>query len=155
MISRNTDSCIVLTHLQGYLGQEFVDREFIQIQQQISFETSQKNPPWYKATQTLFSRRYLKRTLLACFIVTMSQLSGTAVLSNFQSIFYSIVGISGTTSLLVSGVFGCMGIIGTVIYLIWVAGKWRRTTTLCRSALAFKLSFTSNEFAMELPNPLI
>ncbi len=123
---------IVLTQLQGHMGQDFVDREFIQIQEQISFEVLEHNYPWYKAAAALLSKQYYKRTLLACFIVAMSQLGGTSVVSNFQSIFYSIVGISGTTSLLVSGIFGAMGVIGTVIYLIWVADKWRRTTTLCK-----------------------
>lgn len=122
---------LVLIRLQGHMGQEFVDREFVQIQEQISFEVLDRNLPWYKAASALFSAQYIKRTLLAMFIVSMSQLSGTSVISNFQNVFYGIVGVRGKTSLLVSGVFGTMGVIGTIIYLLFVADKWRRTTTLC------------------------
>ncbi|KAH8593729.1 hypothetical protein B0O99DRAFT_653230 [Bisporella sp. PMI_857] len=139
---RYEEAKAVLVRLQGHMGQEFVDREFIQIQEQISFEVYDRNLPWYKAAIALFSKQYLKRTLLACFIVAMSQLSGTSVISNFQNVFYGIVGVKGKTSLLVSGVFGTMGVIGTVIYLFFVADKWRRTTTLWVGALSMCITLS-------------
>ncbi|KAG5751492.1 hypothetical protein H9Q70_005858 [Fusarium xylarioides] len=61
--------------------------------------------------------RYLHRTLMAAFIVPQSQLSGASVIQNFQNTFYAIVGITGRQSLLVSGIYGVMGVIGTIIYL--------------------------------------
>lgn len=87
------------------------------------------------AVTHLFSRQYARRTALACFIVAMSQLSGSLVIQNYQSIFYASVGFTGQTSLLISGVYGLMGVFGQLTYLVVVADKWKRTTTMCTPAL--------------------
>ena len=68
--------------------------------------------------------------MTAAFIVAMGQLSGSSVIQNFQSIFYAAVGFTGKTALLISGVYGMMGVIGEVIYLFVVADRWPRTRTL-------------------------
>lgn len=63
----------------------------------------------------MFSRKYVRRTLTAAFIITMGQLSGSSVIRNFQNIFYAQVGFAGHTSLLISGAYGMMGILGQII----------------------------------------
>lgn len=52
------------------------------------------------------------------------------ILQNFQGVFYQTVGFTGRTALLISGVYGMMGIIGQIIYLVFVADKMPRTRTL-------------------------
>lgn len=78
----------------------------------------------------MFTKQYFRRTAIAAFLVTMGQLSGASVIQNFQTIFYETVGFTGKTSLLISGVYGMMGIIGQALYLIFVADKWPRVRTL-------------------------
>lgn len=78
----------------------------------------------------MFSRQYLRRTLTAAFILVQAQLSGALVIQNYQTIFYSQVGFTGKTALLISGVYGMMGVLVTVIYLVIVADKWPRARTL-------------------------
>ncbi|KAF5578576.1 high-affinity glucose transporter [Fusarium subglutinans] len=97
---------------------------------QIQLERDQGNLNWFTAFGLMFSRKYVRRTLTASFIVTISQLSGSSVIQNFQSVFYQTVGFTGRTSLLISGVYGMMGIIGQVVYLVFVADKMPRTRTL-------------------------
>lgn len=113
----------------------FVDRELIQIQEQINLEREQGNLSWGTALKLMFSKQYARRTLTAAFIVTMGQLSGSSVIQNFQGVFYQTVGFTGRTALLISGVYGMMGIIGQVIYLVVVADKWPRTRTLWSGSL--------------------
>lgn len=60
----------------------------------------------------------------------MGQLSGSTVIQNYQNTFYAAVGFTGRTALLISGVYGIMGVVGQVIYLVAVADKWPRTRTL-------------------------
>ncbi|KAF5663030.1 high-affinity glucose transporter [Fusarium circinatum] len=96
----------------------------------IQLERDQGILNWFTALGLMFSRKYVRRTLTASFVVTMSQLSGSSVIQNFQSVFYQTVGFTGRTSLLISGVYGMMGIIGQVIYLVFVADKMPRTRTL-------------------------
>lgn len=60
----------------------------------------------------------------------MGQLSGSTVIQNYQNTFYATVGFTGRTSLLISGIYGFMGVIGQIIYLVAVADRWPRTRTL-------------------------
>ncbi|KAF5563774.1 high-affinity glucose transporter [Fusarium phyllophilum] len=84
----------------------FVEQEFLQIRTQIQLERDQGNLDWFTALWTYVLPK------------------------NFQSVFYQTVGFTGRTSLLISGVYGMIGIIGQVIYLVFVADKMPRTRTL-------------------------
>ncbi|TKX19973.1 high-affinity glucose transporter-4 [Elsinoe australis] len=125
----------VLHKLHGKGLTDLVQQEMIQIRDQIAFENSQQSPGWIAAVGRLFSRRYLRRTMTATFIITMGQLSGSSVIQNYQNIFYATVGFTGNTSLLISGIYGFMGVIGEIIYSLFVADKWPRTTTLWSGSL--------------------
>jgi hypothetical protein len=65
----------------------------------------------------------------------MTQLSGASVIQNFQTVFYATVGFVGQQALLISGVYGLMGVIGLVFYLIFIADKWPRKATLWSGSL--------------------
>jgi MFS family permease len=129
----------VLIILHGSENSDFVEQELIQIRGQIELERSGEQPSWGYALKQLFSRRYIRRTLTAAFIIVQAQLSGAPVIQNFQSIFYAIVGYQGREALLISGVYGLMGIIGTVLYLIIVADRWPRARTLWVGSLVLSV----------------
>ncbi|VUC31216.1 unnamed protein product [Clonostachys rosea] len=120
----------VLHKLHGIENESLVSQELIQIREQLGFERSQGSASWSFALKKMFSKQYLRRTATATFIVAMGQLSGSQVIQNFQSIFYETVGFTGKTSLLISGIYGMMGIIGQIIYLTVVADRWPRVRTL-------------------------
>jgi hypothetical protein len=120
----------VLILLHGDKGEDFLAQEFIQIHDQIQLERAASGTNFMIAVKELFSRRYFRRTATACFILMMGQLSGSTVIQNYQNIFYAAVGFTGKTSLLISGVYGIMGVLGQVIYLVAVADRWPRTRTL-------------------------
>ncbi|KAF4783484.1 hypothetical protein HER10_EVM0010496 [Colletotrichum scovillei] len=133
---RYEEARTVLADLHGAAdNDDLVGRELIQIREQILLERSQGNMDWMTALRALFSRKYVRRTLTAAFIVTMGQLSGSSVIQNFQNIFYATVGFTGRTALLISGAYGMMGILGQVIYLFVVADRWPRTRTLWSGSL--------------------
>ena len=115
--------------------EDFADRELFQIRAQINMEKEQGNVAWLQAIKQMLSKQYARRTLLASFIVTMGQLSGSSVIQNFQGIFYETVGFTGNEALLISGVYGMMGIIGQIIYLTVVADRWPRKVTLWSGSL--------------------
>lgn len=137
---RHDEAKRVLASLHGTAdNEEFLDRELLQIQEQIQLEREQGNLNWVTSLQAMFSRKYVRRTLTAAFIITMGQLSGSSVIQNFQNIFYAQVGFTGRTSLLISGAYGMMGILGQVIYLLVVADKWPRTRTLWSGSLVLSV----------------
>jgi len=127
---RYEDARKVLIMLHGTEGPSFIEQELIQIRQQFELEAAAEHATWSYSLKQLFSRRMLRRTLMATFIVSQAQLSGASIIQNFQNAFYAIVGITGRQSLLVSGLYGFMGVLGTIIYLYIVADKWPRVRTL-------------------------
>ncbi|KAH6616429.1 general substrate transporter [Boeremia exigua] len=137
---RHDEAKRVLASLHGTAdNEEFLERELLQIQEQIQLEREQGNLDWITSLKAMFSRKYVRRTLTAAFIITMGQLSGSSVIQNFQNIFYAQVGFTGQTSLLISGAYGMMGILGQVIYLLVVADRWPRTRTLWSGSLVLSV----------------
>ncbi|KAI1089900.1 general substrate transporter [Rostrohypoxylon terebratum] len=90
-------------------GYDMVNQEMIQIREQINLEKMQNDSSWFSAITQLFSRQYIRRTVTASFILSMTQLSGSQVIQNFQNIFYATAGFKGQQALLISGVYGMMG----------------------------------------------
>ncbi|TPX16388.1 uncharacterized protein E0L32_004037 [Thyridium curvatum] len=117
-------------------GQDLVAQEIIQIRQQLALERSQQGGSWASALATMFSRRFARRTAMAAFILMHGQLSGAPVIQNYQNIFYAMVGFTGRTSLLISGVYGMMGVLGAVVYLLVVADRWPRVRTMWTGSAA-------------------
>lgn len=109
--------------------EDAVSRELAQIREQIQAEAEHVTS-FKLAITSLLSPRYMHRTLMACFILIMGQFSGSSVIQNYQNNFYETVGFTGKTSLLISGIYGIMGVLGQVIYLFFAADKWPRTRTL-------------------------
>ena len=121
---------------------DMLAREMVQIREQIQLEKTQAVTNWNYALKAMFSRRYIRRTLTSAFIVVQAQLSGAPAIQNYQTIFYSQVGFTGKTALLISGVYGMMGVIGTVIYLAFVADKWPRARTLWSGSFVLSVNIS-------------
>lgn len=127
---RYEEARAVLTSIHGTDHDDDVaGQELAHIRAQIHVEATQVTN-FRLAVTSLLSPRYLHRTLMACFILIMGQFSGSSVIQNYQSSFYAAVGFTGKTSLLISGIYGIMGVLGQVIYLFIAADKWPRTRTL-------------------------
>ncbi|KAK8054509.1 hypothetical protein PG994_009576 [Apiospora phragmitis] len=126
---RVEDASKVLSSFHGD-DHDLVAQELIQIREQIHLEKLQSQISWLASLCQLFSRQYLRRTATATFILVMTQLSGSSVIQNFQNIFYAAVGFAGQQALLISGVYGLMGVIGQTFYLVVVADRWPRVRTL-------------------------
>ncbi|KAH7014095.1 general substrate transporter [Microdochium trichocladiopsis] len=110
---------------------DLVEQEIVQVREQIALEREiMGGLNWFAALRLMFSRQYIRRVFTATLIISWSQLSGSAVIQNFQTIFYGIIGFTGRSALLISGIYGMMGIIGQIIYLWVVADKWPRARTL-------------------------
>lgn len=128
----------VLAKIHADEGQDFVDQELIQIREQIASERTVKEAAghrWYSSFLLLSKRQYATRVGFVCFILSLTQLGGVSVIQNYQNIFYATVGFTGDTALLISGVYGFMGLGGQLFNLLFVAGKsiviWAFSRSYC------------------------
>lgn len=127
---RVEEARVVLAKIHADEGEDFVDQEMIQIREQIAFERTLKQAggeKWYSSFLLLFKRQYATRVGFVCFILSLTQLGGVGVIQNYQNIFYATVGFTGDTALLISGVYGFMGLGGQIFNLLFVAGKFYYT----------------------------
>ena len=69
-------------------------------------------------------------------MVVTTNLSGVSVIQNYQTEFYKLVGHTGNSALLMSAIYGLMGVLGQVINITLVVEKRGRKTTICKFDLA-------------------
>ena len=130
---RHEDAYKVLSNLHAERGEEFIQRELLEIQEQLALEQARRSS---SSWAELFTLRYARRVLLACFIMNMTKLSGSGIVQNYQSLFYAGLGFKGKTILLISGFYGIMGVIGQLINIVWVSDKWPRRRTVSKYPLS-------------------
>ena len=126
---RAEDAQRVLTALHIKRGQVFVLAEAAQIHEQVQKENREAK---MVALLELFTLRYLRRAVTAIGLVCLLQLVGGSVVQSYQSILYGNLGFKGNTVLLISGCYGCMGVIGQLINMFFVSDKWPRVRTVCK-----------------------
>lgn len=117
----------VIRRLHHGQGEEYVLAEITQITAQVRMETEEAKSVYLL---DLFSRRYIRRTATAGYMMCITQLAGAGVIQSYQSLFYEGLGFSGNQILLISGCYGFMGVIGQGVNLWFIADKWPRVRTM-------------------------
>lgn len=96
-----------------------------EIREQLVLEASQRNNLRLgHALVELFSKKYIRRTAMAIAVLQVGILSGSLAIQNYQSLLYAALGYSGQTTLLISGLYGFMGVIGQLVNLAGVSDRW-------------------------------
>jgi hypothetical protein len=125
-----------LRTLYGDEDPAFVNRTEIEIREQIAFEQAlRSNTSFGHGIIELFGKKYIRRTVTAIIVLQLGILSGSLAIQNYQSLLYNALGFTGQKSLLISGFYGLMGIIGQLINLAGVSDRWPRVRTMCKHIL--------------------
>lgn len=114
--------------LHGHRGSDFIETEYSEMCQQIQLEAHANHP--MANFGKLFTRQYMRRTLLVCLMVNMQKLSGSSIIQNYQSVMYNSLGYQGQTVLLIGAIYGVMAVIGQLINVFFVADHWTRRATV-------------------------
>lgn len=122
--------------LHGHRGEDVVEAEFAEMCEQIKLEAGSGKMDNFKK---LFTRQYIRRTLLACLIVNMQKLSGSNVLQNYQSVLYTSLGYKGNTVLLIGALYGFSAVIGQIINVFFTADHWTRRKTVISGSYTLAL----------------
>ncbi|KAH7123222.1 hypothetical protein B0J13DRAFT_599022 [Dactylonectria estremocensis] len=136
MKERYDEAKTVMYSLHGHRGSEVIESEFAEMVSQIQLEANRKKSANFS---NLFTRQYLRRTLLACLTVNMMKLSGSNIIQNYQSIMYNSLGYEGKTVLLIGALYGFMAVVGQIINVFFVADHWTRRTTVITGSYALAI----------------
>ncbi|KAK1655070.1 hypothetical protein BDP81DRAFT_445736 [Colletotrichum phormii] len=101
MKERYDDAKKVMYSLHAHRGAETIEQEFAEMVSQIQLEANKKKVSNF---WNLFTRQYIRRTLLACLTVNMMKLSGSNIIQNYQSVMYNSLEYEGQTVLLKAAV---------------------------------------------------
>ena len=124
---RTDEAYTTIRRLHSRHGEDYVLGEMTQITAQVRMETEEAKNVY---VMDLFSRRYIRRTATAGYMMCITQLAGAGVIQSYQSLFYEGLGFQGNTILLISGCYGLMGVIGQGFNLWLIADKWPRVRTM-------------------------
>lgn len=83
---RHEDAFNILSKLHANRAEEFIRGEISEIREQLALETAQRSQ---SSLVELFSQRYARRVLLACFILNMTKLSGGKPQRTPPSLFHA------------------------------------------------------------------
>jgi hypothetical protein len=136
MRERYDDAKKVMYYLHEHRGSEVIETEFSEMCQQIQLEAQRKKTANFR---TIFTRKYIRRTLLVILSVQMMKLSGSNIIQTYQSIMYESLGYKGQTVLLLGGIYGFMAVIGQILNVFFVADHWTRRGTVIPGYLVLAL----------------
>jgi MFS family permease len=125
--TRISDAHSVLMQVHGHLGDDFVNREFAQMHEQLAIEGQGGFMDCFRTTSAR------KRIALGVFINIFNNLGGTPVISVYQSQLFRQIGFPGLRTLFLSGFYGLAGFVGVIINIALVADRMGRKTSMCES----------------------
>jgi hypothetical protein len=118
-----------MMRIHGGLGEDFVNREFTQMHEQIVAESGARQSLWADCFSTPSAR---KRIYLGIFVNIFNNLGGTPVISVYQSKLFQEIGFTGTKTLFLSGFYGMAGFAGVITNITLVADRMGRKKSMCK-----------------------
>ncbi|KAK0388496.1 hypothetical protein NLU13_4740 [Sarocladium strictum] len=104
-----------------------VRKELVQMQDQISWERQNEEKSliaiWRKPS-------YRKRLIIGCLTHIGQQICGISAINYYQTVMYRSLGISGSTVLLLAGVWGLTGPLANIFCLMFIIDRFNRRTIL-------------------------
>jgi Sugar (and other) transporter len=126
---RSQEAYAILMQIHGGLGEDFINREFAQMHEQI---TAEGNSGFLDCFRT---KSAWTRMALGIFINVFNNLGGTPVISVYQSTLFKQMGFTGLRTLYLSGFYGLAGLVGVIINITLVADRMGRKTSMIWGAI--------------------
>ncbi|KAF5327163.1 hypothetical protein D9619_004540 [Psilocybe cf. subviscida] len=115
------------------------DAEYIEMYQTIKAELSTKS----RSLSDLWATRAMtRRTLVAVGVQIFTQLTGINVINYFGPRIYTSLGVTGGKALLVQGIYGAVGPIANIFFIIFVLDRVGRKKPLIFGAGSFVVTFS-------------
>ncbi|CAN8099695.1 unnamed protein product [Discula destructiva] len=98
-----------------------VEEEFLLMKSQIEFEMERE----IRSYSEIF-RLFRRRAFVSIAVQTMTSLTGVNVIQYYQTILYKALGISTTTILALSGVYGTIAFSSNLLTTLFLTDQWGR-----------------------------
>ncbi|EJT75713.1 hypothetical protein GGTG_05645 [Gaeumannomyces tritici R3-111a-1] len=121
------DAKKTMHYLHEHRGEDFIEQEYARMYEQIAIEANRKKAARWGV---LFTRRYIRRTLLGCLIVNMTKLSGSNIIQNYQTLMYDALGYKGQQVLLIQALYGFMALVAQAVSVFTISDHWPRRPTV-------------------------
>ncbi|KAI7087229.1 general substrate transporter [Hortaea werneckii] len=149
-VDRNEEGMSTLRrlHFDGS-NEDWINQEYNEIMATISAEKAITAPGWavmFKVPQ--WRKRLFHGTLVQVF----TQLTGINVIGYYQTIMYEALGITGGRSVLVAGIYNCVGPVTNLIFIFFILDRVGRKKPLLFGAAGITLALIC-EAALNAPNP--
>jgi sugar porter (SP) family MFS transporter len=120
-------------------NQTTADAEYTEMYQTIKAELSTKS----RSISDLWATRAMaRRTLVAVGVQIFTQLTGINVINYFGPRIYTSLGVTGGKALLVQGIYGAVGPIANIFFIIFVLDRVGRKKPLIVGAGSFVVTFS-------------
>ena len=149
-MDRDDEGLKVLRKLH-YTGNndEWIQHEYNEIRATISAEKAITVPGW---RVMLTVPQWRKRLFLATLVQVFTQLTGINVIGYYQTIMYEALGITGGRSVLVAGIYNCVGPIANLIFIFFILDRVGRKKPLLAGAAGITIALIC-EAAINSQNP--
>ncbi|KAJ4497443.1 sugar transporter [Lentinula lateritia] len=84
----------------------------------------------------------MKRTLISCAVQIFTQFTGINIISYFGPLMWQSLGMTGGKALLMQGIYGVVGPIATLIFILFIVDRVGRKKPLIFGATTFVATFS-------------
>ncbi|KAL4945158.1 hypothetical protein BDV06DRAFT_47857 [Aspergillus oleicola] len=123
-------------HYDG-TNEDWINKEFTEIKATIQAENAVTVPGWaimFKVPQ------YRTRLLHGVFVQVFTQMTGINVINYYQTIMYESLGITGSTNILVTGIYNCLGPLANLLFILFVLDKVGRRKPMMFGAIGITIA---------------
>ncbi|CEL07867.1 general substrate transporter [Aspergillus pseudodeflectus] len=123
-------------HFDGS-NDDWIQQEFTEIRTTIEAEKTVTESGWlimFKVPQ------YRTRLLHGVAVQVLTQMTGINVINYYQNIMYENLGITGKTSILVTGIYNCLGPLANLVFILFILDRVGRRKPMLFGAIGITIA---------------
>ncbi|KIK56699.1 hypothetical protein GYMLUDRAFT_47000 [Collybiopsis luxurians FD-317 M1] len=119
--------------------EEAAEREYIEMHDTIKAEVLVRSR---KLSDLWATRAMIKRTLISCGVQIFTQFTGINIISYFGPLMWQSLGLQGGKALLMQGIYGLVGPVATLVFILFIVDRVGRRKPLMFGAATFVATFS-------------
>ncbi|KAF5386507.1 hypothetical protein D9757_005857 [Collybiopsis confluens] len=142
-VNRDEEAHKIVYLLHGGKGspelEDAAEREYIEMHDTIKAEVLVRSR---KISDLWATRAMVKRTLISCGVQVFTQFTGINIISYFGPLMWQSLGLQGGKALLMQGIYGLVGPVATLAFILFIVDRVGRKMPLMFGAATFVATFS-------------